>query len=66
MLIISTKSLQSFFVGGGANPVTVFAGFDPQTLSTAFNVSNLCLAKFSIYSFVNSRIFDYFCSDLPV
>ena len=33
-------TLQSFFVGGGTNPVSVFAGFEPQTLSTAFNVSN--------------------------
>ncbi|XP_057525937.1 vicilin-like seed storage protein At2g28490 [Amaranthus tricolor] len=32
-------TLQSFFVGGGTNPVSVFAGFEPQTLSTAFNVS---------------------------
>ncbi|KAH9606372.1 hypothetical protein KSS87_017277 [Heliosperma pusillum] len=30
---------QSFFIGGGIHPVSVLAGFDPQTLSTAFNVS---------------------------
>ncbi|KAL9240999.1 hypothetical protein vseg_015159 [Gypsophila vaccaria] len=30
---------QSFFIGGGADPVSVLSGFDPQTLSTAFNVS---------------------------
>ncbi|KAG6526649.1 hypothetical protein ZIOFF_016650 [Zingiber officinale] len=29
---------QSFFVGGGRNPVSVLAGFHKSTLSTAFNV----------------------------
>ncbi|GAB4842953.1 hypothetical protein Ancab_012931 [Ancistrocladus abbreviatus] len=30
---------QSFFVAGGTNPTSVLAGFDPQTLSIAFNVT---------------------------
>ncbi|RZC70390.1 hypothetical protein C5167_033549 [Papaver somniferum] len=30
---------QSFFIGGGTNPSSVLAGFDPKTLSTAFNVT---------------------------
>lgn len=29
----------SFFVGGGTNPPTVLAGFHPETLANAFNVS---------------------------
>ncbi|CAK9143216.1 unnamed protein product [Ilex paraguariensis] len=33
------NSFQSFFVGGGSNPTSILAGFDPQTLSAAFNVS---------------------------
>ncbi|XP_056693257.1 vicilin-like seed storage protein At2g28490 isoform X1 [Spinacia oleracea] len=33
------STFQSFFIGGGTNPVSVLAGFDPETLSTAFNVS---------------------------
>lgn len=32
---------QSFFIGGGTNPSSVLAGFDPKTLSTAFNVSKI-------------------------
>uniref|UniRef100_A0A803M7Y5 Cupin type-1 domain-containing protein n=2 Tax=Chenopodium quinoa TaxID=63459 RepID=A0A803M7Y5_CHEQI len=32
-------TFQSFFIGGGRDPVSVLAGFDPRTLSTAFNVS---------------------------
>lgn len=36
---LGVGTFQSFFVGGGANPVSVLAGFDPQTLSTALNVS---------------------------
>lgn len=31
--------LQSFFVAGGTNPTSILAGFDPLTMSTAFNVS---------------------------
>ncbi|XP_052172984.1 vicilin-like seed storage protein At2g28490 [Diospyros lotus] len=30
---------QSFFLGGGRYPTSVLSGFDPQTLSTALNVS---------------------------
>ncbi|KAF6134712.1 hypothetical protein GIB67_002113, partial [Kingdonia uniflora] len=30
---------QSFFIGGGMNPPSVLAGFDRNTLKTAFNVS---------------------------
>ncbi|KAA8550430.1 hypothetical protein F0562_002114 [Nyssa sinensis] len=32
-------TLQSFYIGGGTYPTSVLAGFDPQTLATAFNVS---------------------------
>ncbi|GAB2275111.1 hypothetical protein Dimus_009876 [Dionaea muscipula] len=32
-------TFQSFFVAGGGNPTSVLAGFDPQTLSNAFNVT---------------------------
>ncbi|XP_065867695.1 vicilin-like seed storage protein At2g28490 [Euphorbia lathyris] len=30
---------QSFFLGGGTYPTSVLAGFEPETLSTAFNVT---------------------------
>ncbi|XP_027086588.1 vicilin-like seed storage protein At2g28490 [Coffea arabica] len=30
---------RSFFVGGGTNPTSILSGFDPLTMSTAFNVS---------------------------
>ncbi|CAI9290101.1 unnamed protein product [Lactuca saligna] len=33
------SAFQSFYIGGGANPSSVLAGFDIQTLSTALNVS---------------------------
>uniref|UniRef100_A0A803L3T4 Cupin type-1 domain-containing protein n=1 Tax=Chenopodium quinoa TaxID=63459 RepID=A0A803L3T4_CHEQI len=39
-------TFQSFFIGGGRDPVSVLAGFDPQTLSTAFNVSTGQLREF--------------------
>ncbi|KAF7120873.1 hypothetical protein RHSIM_Rhsim13G0092600 [Rhododendron simsii] len=32
-------SFQSFFIGGGTNPMSVLSGFDTMTLATAFNVS---------------------------
>ncbi|PSR86617.1 Vicilin-like seed storage protein [Actinidia chinensis var. chinensis] len=36
---IGWGSFQSFFIGGGTNPTSVLAGFDHDTLATAFNVS---------------------------
>lgn len=30
--------VQSFFIGGGRNPSSILAGFDKETLATAFNV----------------------------
>ncbi|KAI3682064.1 hypothetical protein L2E82_50212 [Cichorium intybus] len=33
------SAFQAFYIGGGADPSSVLAGFDMQTLSTAFNVS---------------------------
>ncbi|AES67429.1 putative rmlC-like jelly roll protein [Medicago truncatula] len=36
---------QSFYIGGGA-PVSVFSGFEPQILESAFNVSGSELSKF--------------------
>ncbi|GAB2261909.1 hypothetical protein Droror1_Dr00002906 [Drosera rotundifolia] len=36
---LGVGTFQSFFIAGGANPVSVLAGFDQQTLSTAFNVT---------------------------
>ncbi|GMY10648.1 vicilin-like seed storage protein [Fagus crenata] len=33
-------AFQSFFIGGGTYPTSVLAGFDPKTLSRAFNVSS--------------------------
>ena len=37
--IVPFSLLQSFFIGGGTYPTSVLAGFDPKTLSRAFNVS---------------------------
>ncbi|XP_023511963.1 vicilin-like seed storage protein At2g28490 [Cucurbita pepo subsp. pepo] len=36
---LSYGTFQSFFIGGGTYPVSVLAGFDQDTLATAFNVS---------------------------
>ncbi|XP_059625260.1 vicilin-like seed storage protein At2g28490 [Cornus florida] len=36
---LRSDTLQSFFIGGGTYPTSVLAGFDPETLATAFNVS---------------------------
>ncbi|GAV62080.1 Cupin_1 domain-containing protein [Cephalotus follicularis] len=36
---------QSFFIGGGTNPKSVLAGFDPETLRTAFNVTGAELGE---------------------
>ncbi|GAA0164043.1 hypothetical protein LIER_19769 [Lithospermum erythrorhizon] len=36
---IGRHTFQSFFIGGGTNPTSVLAGFDPQTMATAFNVT---------------------------
>ncbi|KAG9146510.1 hypothetical protein Leryth_011783 [Lithospermum erythrorhizon] len=36
---IGRHTFQSFFIGGGINPTSVLAGFDPQTMATAFNVT---------------------------
>ncbi|KAM7527896.1 hypothetical protein LguiB_031306 [Lonicera macranthoides] len=36
---LSWHSFQSFFIGGGTNPKSILSGFDPEILSTAFNVS---------------------------
>ncbi|KAJ0497838.1 putative rmlC-like cupin domain superfamily, rmlC-like jelly roll protein [Helianthus annuus] len=36
---IDWNSFESFSLGGGTNPRSVLAGFDTQTLATAFNVS---------------------------
>nr|XP_043624415.1 vicilin-like seed storage protein At2g28490 [Erigeron canadensis] len=33
-------SFQAYFIGGGTNPKSVLAGFDIQTIATAFNVSS--------------------------
>nr|GEU42782.1 vicilin-like seed storage protein At2g28490 [Tanacetum cinerariifolium] len=33
------QPFQSFYLGGGTSPTSVLAGFDRQTLATAFNVS---------------------------
>ncbi|GMI89050.1 hypothetical protein like AT2G28490 [Hibiscus trionum] len=39
-------TFQSFFIGGGTYPTSVLAGFSPETLSTAFNVSVSRLKEF--------------------
>ncbi|PHT80100.1 hypothetical protein T459_18152 [Capsicum annuum] len=39
-------AFQSFFIGGGVHPVSVLAGFDHNTLSTALNVSTAELRTF--------------------
>ncbi|KAG9131768.1 hypothetical protein Leryth_009504 [Lithospermum erythrorhizon] len=36
---VALTQLISFFIGGGNNPTSVLSGFDPLTISTAFNVS---------------------------
>ncbi|PSR89989.1 Vicilin-like seed storage protein [Actinidia chinensis var. chinensis] len=36
---IGWGSFQSFFIGGGTYPTSVLTGFDPETLTAAFNVS---------------------------
>ncbi|TYI19032.1 hypothetical protein ES332_A07G135800v1 [Gossypium tomentosum] len=36
---LNLDTFQSFFIGGGTHPTSVLAGFGPETLSTAFNVS---------------------------
>ncbi|XP_059664422.1 vicilin-like seed storage protein At2g28490 [Cornus florida] len=36
---LNLGNVQSFFIGGGSSPTSILAGFDPQTLAAAFNVS---------------------------
>ncbi|XWS28433.1 hypothetical protein CRYUN_Cryun25bG0068500 [Craigia yunnanensis] len=36
---LNLGTFQSFFIGGGTYPTSILAGFGPETLSTAFNVS---------------------------
>lgn len=36
---LGVGTFQSFFIGGGTYPQSVLAGFEPETLSRAFNVS---------------------------
>ncbi|XP_045802945.1 vicilin-like seed storage protein At2g28490 [Trifolium pratense] len=36
---------QSFYIGGGSNPVSVLSGFQPEVLESAFNVSESELKK---------------------
>ncbi|XVE59776.1 hypothetical protein DITRI_Ditri05aG0074200 [Diplodiscus trichospermus] len=36
---LNLGTFQSFFIGGGTYPASILAGFGPETLSTAFNVS---------------------------
>ncbi|XVF19497.1 hypothetical protein REPUB_Repub11eG0115600 [Reevesia pubescens] len=36
---LNLGTFQSFFIGGGTYPRSILAGFGPETLSTAFNVS---------------------------
>ncbi|KAE8711410.1 hypothetical protein F3Y22_tig00110294pilonHSYRG00054 [Hibiscus syriacus] len=36
---LNLDTFQSFFIGGGTYPASVLAGFSPETLSSAFNVS---------------------------
>ncbi|CAK9174415.1 unnamed protein product [Ilex paraguariensis] len=36
---LERNTFQSFFIGGGMNPPSILAGFDPHVLSAAFNVS---------------------------
>ncbi|KAL3530606.1 hypothetical protein ACH5RR_009928 [Cinchona calisaya] len=35
----NSLGFQSFFIGGGTNPTSILSGFDPLTMSTAFNVT---------------------------
>ncbi|XP_058773957.1 vicilin-like seed storage protein At2g28490 [Vicia villosa] len=37
---------QSFYIGGGSNPVSVLSGFHPRILEAAFNVSGVELGRF--------------------
>ncbi|KAI5413152.1 vicilin-like seed storage protein At2g28490 [Lathyrus oleraceus] len=37
---------QSFYIGGGSNPVSVLSGFHPHILEAAFNVSGAELGRF--------------------
>ncbi|KAF9605125.1 hypothetical protein IFM89_014116 [Coptis chinensis] len=37
---LGTGAFQSFFIGGGLSPMSILAGFDERTLTTAFNVSS--------------------------
>ncbi|KAL6203080.1 hypothetical protein ACLB2K_026784 [Fragaria x ananassa] len=39
-------TLQSFYIGGGYNPASVLAGFDPEILESAFNVTSTELSDF--------------------
>nr|ABK80758.1 7S globulin precursor [Ficus pumila var. awkeotsang] len=39
-------SFQSFFVGGGTNPVSIISGFDSEILENAFNVTHAELREF--------------------
>ncbi|EEF36024.1 nutrient reservoir, putative [Ricinus communis] len=32
-------AVQSFFIGGGTYPTSILAGFEPETLATAFNIT---------------------------
>nr|XP_017252497.1 PREDICTED: vicilin-like seed storage protein At2g28490 isoform X1 [Daucus carota subsp. sativus]XP_017252498.1 PREDICTED: vicilin-like seed storage protein At2g28490 isoform X1 [Daucus carota subsp. sativus] len=43
---LTWHAFQSFFIGGGRNPSSILAGFDKETLSTAFNVSVSELEEF--------------------
>ncbi|KAE8691024.1 LOB domain-containing protein 11-like [Hibiscus syriacus] len=43
---LNLDTFQSFFIGGGAYPASVLAGFSPETLSSAFNVSVSRLTEF--------------------
>ncbi|OMO71215.1 Cupin 1 [Corchorus capsularis] len=42
---LQLATFQSFFIGGGIYPQSVLAGFGPETLSTALNVSETNLTK---------------------
>ncbi|XP_059664423.1 vicilin-like seed storage protein At2g28490 [Cornus florida] len=36
---LNLGNVQSFFIGGGSSPTSILAGFDPQTLAAALNIS---------------------------
>ncbi|KAK9158245.1 hypothetical protein Scep_004819 [Stephania cephalantha] len=40
------RPFQSFFIGGGLNPTSIFAGFGPKTMATALNISIPELGEF--------------------